>query len=56
MKTVTLEVASREDITRRALDAFRGKKQRNGNLSLRGSPRRISLMETARCDPMVLWI
>ncbi len=28
MKTVTLEVASREDVTRRALDAFRGKKQR----------------------------
>ena len=28
MKTVTLEVASREDVTRRALDAFRGRKQR----------------------------
>ena|SRR5688572_11908626 len=28
MKTVTLEVASREEVTRRALDAFRGKKQR----------------------------
>lgn len=28
MKTVTLEVASREDVTRRALEAFRGKKQR----------------------------
>lgn len=28
MKTVTLEVASRHDVTRRALDAFRGKKQR----------------------------
>ena len=27
MKTVTLEVASREDITRRALAAFKGKKQ-----------------------------
>jgi len=29
MKTVTLEVASREDVTRRALEAFRGKKQRD---------------------------
>lgn len=28
MKTVTLEVASREDVTRRALEAFGGKKQR----------------------------
>lgn len=28
MKTVTLEVASRADVTRRALEAFRGKKQR----------------------------
>ena len=28
MKTVTLEVASREDVTRRAFDAFRGRKQR----------------------------
>ena len=28
MKTVTLEVASKEDVTRRALEAFRGKKQR----------------------------
>jgi predicted transcriptional regulator len=28
MKTVTLEVASREDVTRRALEAFKGKKQR----------------------------
>ncbi|MGH9254077.1 MAG: transcriptional regulator [Vicinamibacterales bacterium] len=28
MKTVTLEVASRDDVTRRALEAFRGKKQR----------------------------
>ena len=28
MKTVTLEVASRQDVTRRALEAFRGKKQR----------------------------
>ena len=28
MKTVTLEVASREDVTRRTLGAFRGKKQR----------------------------
>jgi predicted transcriptional regulator len=28
MKTVTLEIASREDVTRRALEAFRGKKQR----------------------------
>ena len=28
MKTVTLEVASREDVTRRTLEAFRGKKQR----------------------------
>jgi predicted transcriptional regulator len=28
MKTVTLELASREDVTRRALEAFRGKKQR----------------------------
>ena len=28
MKTVTLQVASREDVTRRALEAFRGKKQR----------------------------
>jgi predicted transcriptional regulator len=27
MKTVTLEVASREDVTRRALDAFKGKRQ-----------------------------
>jgi predicted transcriptional regulator len=27
MKTVTLEVASRGDVTRRALEAFRGKKQ-----------------------------
>lgn len=27
MKTVTLEVASREDVTRRALEAFRGKRQ-----------------------------
>ena len=27
MKTVTLEVASREEITRRALAAFKGKKQ-----------------------------
>src|SRR6266851_5586242 len=27
MKTVTLEVASREDVTRRALEVFRGKKQ-----------------------------
>jgi predicted transcriptional regulator len=27
MKTVTLEVASREDVTRRALAAFRGKRQ-----------------------------
>jgi predicted transcriptional regulator len=26
MKTVTLEVASRDEVTRRALDAFRGKK------------------------------
>ncbi len=28
MKTVTLEVASRQDVTRRALEAFRGKKLR----------------------------
>ena len=28
MKTVTLEVASRDEVTRRALEAFRGKKQR----------------------------
>ncbi len=28
VKTVMLEVASREDVTRRALEAFRGKKQR----------------------------
>ena len=28
MKTITLEVASRLDLTRRALDAFRGRKQR----------------------------
>ena len=28
MKTVILEIASREDVTRRALEAFRGKKQR----------------------------
>ncbi len=28
MKTVTLEVSSREDVTRRALEAFRGRKQR----------------------------
>lgn len=28
MKTVTLEVASREDVTRRALDAFKGRKHR----------------------------
>lgn len=27
MKTVTLEVSSREDVTRRALSAFKGKKQ-----------------------------
>ena len=28
MKTVTLEVAARGDVTRRALEAFRGRKQR----------------------------
>jgi predicted transcriptional regulator len=28
MKTVTLDVASAQDVTRRSLDAFRGKKQR----------------------------
>ena len=28
MKTVTLEVTSREDVTRRALEAFKGKRQR----------------------------
>ena len=28
MKTVTLEVASRDDVTRRTLEAFRGTKQR----------------------------
>jgi predicted transcriptional regulator len=28
MKIVTLEVASREDVTRRTLEAFKGKKQR----------------------------
>jgi predicted transcriptional regulator len=28
MKTVTLDVASREDVTRRALEAFKGKRQR----------------------------
>jgi predicted transcriptional regulator len=28
MKTVTLEIASREDVTRRALEAFKGKRQR----------------------------
>ena len=28
MKTVTLELASKDDVTRRALEAFRGKKQR----------------------------
>lgn len=28
MKTVTLEVAPREEITRRALESFRGRKQR----------------------------
>jgi predicted transcriptional regulator len=28
MKIVTLEVASREDVTRRAFEAFKGKKQR----------------------------
>lgn len=28
MKTVTLEVASRDDVTRRSLEAFRGKRQR----------------------------
>src|ERR1700681_776921 len=28
MKTVTLEVAPREEVTRRVLDAFRGKRQR----------------------------
>ena len=29
MKTVTLEVASRGDVTRRALDAMKGRKQRS---------------------------
>lgn len=28
MKTLTLEVASRKDVSRRALKAFRGRKQR----------------------------
>lgn len=28
MKTVTLEVGSREDVTRRVIEAFRGKRQR----------------------------
>jgi hypothetical protein len=28
MKIVTLEIASREDVTRRALEAFKGKRQR----------------------------
>lgn len=28
MKTVTLEVASKDDVTRRVLEAFRGKRQR----------------------------
>ena len=28
MKTVTLEVTSREEVTRRALEAFKGKRQR----------------------------
>jgi len=28
MKTVTLEVASRDDVTRRTLEAFKGKRQR----------------------------
>ena len=28
MKTVTLEIASREDVSLRVLEAFRGKKQR----------------------------
>jgi predicted transcriptional regulator len=28
MKTVTLEVATRDEVTRRALEAFKGKKQR----------------------------
>lgn len=28
MKTVTLDVATREEVTRRALEAFKGKKQR----------------------------
>ena len=28
MKTVTLEVGAREEVTRRALEAFKGKKQR----------------------------
>jgi predicted transcriptional regulator len=28
MKTLTLEVASRDEVTRRALEAFKGKKQR----------------------------
>jgi predicted transcriptional regulator len=28
MKTVTLEIASRDDVTRRALEAFKGKRQR----------------------------
>ena len=40
MKTVTLAVASREDVTRRALDAFKGKKQ----------PARISF-----ATPELLW-
>ena len=40
MKTVTLDVASREDVTRRALGAFRGKRQ----------PARISF-----ASPELLW-
>jgi predicted transcriptional regulator len=28
MKTITLEVASRDDVTRRAIEAFKGRKQR----------------------------
>ena len=46
MKTVTLEVASREDVTRRALEAFRGKKQR-----ARSTPS----ASNSRCAPPDFW-
>lgn len=56
MKTVTLSVASREDVTRRALAAFEGQEQ-GAHISFRnrhgyrlaGKPSRVGYRDVSQC-------